>query len=126
MAARAETRGEPITFTITGEDGGVWEFSTPFVPAGPLLDVSAAMLEGGLAIVVAFGKFLYDILPDEQHDQLKDALAHVDIGVATEVASWIIEQAVARPLGSPSESSAGESRNGDKSSLAAVGWTPSG
>ena len=127
MAARAETRAEPLTFTIANGDYVSPTFTLPFVPAGPLLDVSAAMLTGGLEIVVAFGRFLYDTLSEDQHDALRDALLHVDLPVARDIATWIIEQAVARPLGSAASSEDGPSNNGSVSKLAAasIGWTPS-
>ena len=83
------------------------------------------MFPFGMGIVSAFGTFLYDTVPEDQHAALKEALKEIDLPQAMEVVTWLIEEAVNRPLGGASESSGGPSTNGVASKLEPVGWTPS-
>ena len=111
--ARAEHVGEPLTFRLAGRD-----FTIPEVPAGPLLELAASLGTGNIA--VRFGSFLFAVLPEDQHETLVAALGEVNVATALDVATWIIEESLNRPLESASDSEPGPSPNGAASKLAAV------
>ncbi len=125
-AARREHAGEPLTLDFEGVSGTVYSFTIPFIPAGPMLDMVAAMAGGGLESVAQFGQFLTQVVPEDQHETLRLALRDMEMGDASGFATGLIEESVAGPLGGPSDSSPGPSTNGTESSLEPVVWTPSG
>ena len=117
-AARAETEGEPITFRLAGRD-----FTIPEIPALAFLEVAASLGGDGTSVVGSFSRFLFETVPVDQHDELRDALREVTPARAIAVVTWLIEEATAVPLEPPSGSVPTSSGNGAASKLA---WASEG
>lgn len=109
-AARAEQSGEPLTFTLAGQE---W-VTTPTIEAGSVFDLAALADREDAAAIIAFRDFLLSIMAPTATDQegheydqrlaFADSIRRVDLPTVLAVVQWIVQETTARPFTSPSSS----------------------
>lgn len=114
-AARAEARGEPITFTLDG--------AGPFrvvetIPAGLLFDLVEALPDEDAAperavdAFRAFSAFLVAVVVEEHRAAFRAAIAETTFETLSDLAAWVMEEVSGRPLSPASSSESSPSRSG--------------
>lgn len=120
-AARAEARGEPLTFKL----GGEMFTACAELPAGVLLDMGAAFTsQDAMAGFDLFTELFQVIVAPDDQERFAAAVRTVGLSTVMDLVQWIVEESTGRPFETPSPSphrsvTGGGSSNGDSVSWAA-------
>lgn len=120
FAAAANT--DPLPFTV-GDDPYEF-FATAQAPAAALLKIAAASAsddEDGANVMQATVDFLDSVLLEASREKFAERMSSADSPITLaqigEIVKWLVEEYAGRPTDSPSPSPAGQSDNGDNSTV---------